>query len=59
MPPVDYDDRRFRAVETTANGEVGGGAKAAGLSAVWIGRGDPPEDADWPVGGLLDLVPET
>ena len=25
MPPIDYDDRRFRAVETTANGEVGDG----------------------------------
>ena len=35
-----------------------GGAKAAGLSAVWIGQGDPPEDADWIVGDLLDLVPE-
>ena len=25
MPPIDYDDRRFRAVETTASGEVGDG----------------------------------
>ncbi len=33
-----------------------GGAKAAGLPAVWIGRGVPPAAADWAVEDLLDLA---
>lgn len=33
-----------------------GGAKAAGLPAVWIGQSEPPEAADYAVRDLLDLI---
>ena len=33
-----------------------GGAKAAGLPAIWIGRGRPPEEAEGSVRDLLALV---
>ena len=33
-----------------------GGAKAAGLAALWIGQGAPPEGAVGAVPDLLDLV---
>ncbi|MEO1074605.1 MAG: HAD family hydrolase [Bacteroidota bacterium] len=33
-----------------------GGAQAAGVAAIWIGDGDLPDDADYAVRDLLDLV---